>query len=98
MIARIELITPEQRKLLKRIGDGPISGPAWIDRLADGPEKRSFEAGHGVNAEVAAIMPADYRDYISLGRFRNALATWYAAQQPQSKMKDFVSNYQLDEY
>jgi hypothetical protein len=98
MIGRIELITPEQRKTLAKIAAGPVSRADWIDSIPDGPSKRAFESGHSNFGDLGPAMPADYRAYMSLGRFRNALATWYAKENPKTLMLNFVGMYSLDEF
>ena len=41
-------------------------------------------------------MPADYRAYLSLGRFRNALINDEVRNRPTEPLRQFVRNYELE--
>ena len=106
MVGRIELVTPEQRRLLGDIARGPVSDPAWLfqalkalnggrddiyredwyKRLMDG--KQSLTSLH-------IDIPRDYRAYLELGRFRNALILDQLSHQPTDPLKQFIQTYDL---
>jgi len=97
MIGRVELITPEQRKLLEKIAAGPISNSNWIEKIPNS-ERVAYEAGRSTLSDQGAAVPSDYRQYMALGRFRNALASWYSAKNPKSNMHRFILTYGLEEF
>lgn len=106
MVGRIELVTPRDRALLRRIAAGPVSDPrwvheamvkfnagrddyfreAWYQQLMDGT--RSLQSMH-------LEMPADYRAYLELGRFRNALILDELKRQPSDTLSKFIQVYGL---
>ena len=75
MVGRIELTTPEHHRLLRLLSQTPVSSMTWADSLSGRGElsyqklweRRLHFADLGIEA------PAEYRDYLALGRFRNAL-------------------------
>ena len=79
MIGRIELISARQRELMRQLAKGPISNPAWfVDwRKANHPKGQSkvndLMAGRITLEELGLKPPADYKAYMALGRFRDAL-------------------------
>lgn len=106
MVGRVELITPEQRKALADIGRGPLSQPAWIDqalaRITDqkGAAFRTqwFEAlmgGRTLPAGADVQVPADYRAYLNMGRFRNAIVLDELSRRPSTALKAFADAYAL---
>jgi len=103
MVGRIELITPEQRELARRIANLPeASKNDWFhkDLMALPAEKRNptiaaLTAGsmhlHDLDFEV----PEDYRTYLAIGRFRDAIMLQEAKLRPTKTLTDFIANYQL---
>ena len=74
MMARTELISPEQRDLLKRLAAAPRSNPKWVQDLdKDRPAVQTFLSGHSGFGDLGVTIPQDYQLYMDLGRFRNAL-------------------------
>jgi hypothetical protein len=98
MMGRIELITGEQRRLLKLLSTTPASDGKWIDALPDSPAARKFREGRSDYGDLGVKIPADYQAYLDLGRFRNALvlAEQRAHQTPQ--LNEFVNTYGLWAY
>ena len=91
MIGRIELVTPEHRQLLSKIAAGPASYGRWRDEL--------ILAGNLLPKIDAKIpIPEDYRAYINLGRFRNALVLDEVKRRPTKSLKQFIGNYGLAAY
>jgi hypothetical protein len=78
MIGRIELVSPEQRDLLAKIAATPAADLKWFTepfvRLPDQFSARSeLLAGRRTLADYGIRMPDNYRWYLALGRFRDAL-------------------------
>ena len=107
MVGRIELVTPRQRQLLSQIARGPASNPHWLDeslqRMQANAESRYREdwyqqayQGKSTLESLGFTMPADYRAYLELGRFRNALVLDEVKNHPTDELKQFVKNYELD--
>ena len=84
MVARIELVTPEQRKLLRELATGPVPQRAWARRVV--------EEGWPV---LRGKMPGVYRD---LGRFRNALLLDEVQRTPTPALRMFVALNRLDNF
>ena len=85
MVGRVEIVTPEERRLLGEIAAGPASDAKWL--RAD-PTK-------GV---MPAEAPADFAAYEQLGRFRNALVLDELARRPTAALEAFIKNYGLAGY
>ncbi|MDB5301160.1 MAG: hypothetical protein JWO87_2823 [Phycisphaerales bacterium] len=109
MVGRIEIVTPEQRALLKKIGQGPASNPDWVEsalRSAGGGREDYYRedwykkvmSGEKSLLDVKVAMPDDYRAYLGLGRFRNALILDEADRQPTPALTAFIHNYELGAY
>jgi hypothetical protein len=81
MVGRLELVTPEQRLLLRQLAQAPVPTQAWVR-----PEPR--------NNWLALIgePPPLYRD---LGRFRNALLLDEYAARPTPSLAAFINLNQL---
>lgn len=93
MIGRIELVTPQQRKLLQRIAAGPASDGRWLQELHRRPIN-----GSAPLSSLDIGLPEDYRAYIALGRFRNALVLDEANRHSTKPLKQFIANYGLHGY
>jgi hypothetical protein len=85
MVGRIEIVTPEQRRLLKQISAGPSSDAAWA--------RRSLSSVATPEPE-----PNDFRAYRQLGRFRNALVLDEQKRRPNKKLQAFIQGYGLESY
>jgi hypothetical protein len=90
MVGRIELITQSQRDLLRKIAIGPASHGTWRDTLL-----RDLRSGR-IDPKVP--IPGDYRAYLDLGRFRNALLLEEAKQRPSKVLNQFIAGYGLEAY
>ncbi|NNE92972.1 MAG: discoidin domain-containing protein [Verrucomicrobiales bacterium] len=79
MIGRVELISPRQRDRLHQISEGPVSSREWFNEWhTRNPELaraklHELESGKVSLADLGLKTPADYRAYMELGRFRDAL-------------------------
>ena len=106
MVGRIELVTPRHRDLLKKISAGPVSTPEWVQTAREqlGPREQEQyyredwylnTAGNPTAARLLASMPADYRAYLELGRFRNALLLDESKRRPTLELTTFIDRYEL---
>lgn len=107
MVGRIELVTPRQRELLAQIARGPISNSQWMnegmqrmaaqhdDKYREDWYRRASEGKQSL-AGLGFTIPADYRAYLDLGRFRNALVLEELKNHPNPQLEQFVKNYELE--
>ena len=107
MVGRIELVTPRHRELLKQISAGPTSQPDWVqearEQLGPREQDRYYREDWYLHADrnptaarLLATMPEDYRAYLQLGRFRNALLLDEAKRNPSDALTTFIERYELD--
>jgi hypothetical protein len=102
MIGRIEIVTPKQRTLLKQLAQSPVSDTSWLSQeLAKlAPEKQGeawaqlIEGKRSVD-DYDLQVPEDYRTFLSIGRFRDALVLNELEQRPTATLQNFVKNYRL---
>lgn len=107
MVGRIELVTPRHRELLGKIAAGPVSTPEWVHEAREQLGSRERDQyyredwylnanGNPVAKRLLASMPPDYRAYLQLGRFRNALLLDEARRRPTPALTAFVQRYELE--
>ena len=106
MVGRIELVTPRHRDLLTKISAGPVSTPEWVQAAREqlGPREQDqyyredwylHAEGNPTAKKLLASMPGDYRAYLQLGRFRNALLLDEATRRPSPALAAFIQRYEL---
>lgn len=102
MVGRLELITPKQRAALKRIGVAKNPSSAWYqDWVQKNPDawkrfqQKRQEGNLQALREEKIDIPDDYRAYLELGRFRNAIVLDYLERNPSEGLKKFVDAYDL---
>ena len=106
-VGRIEIVTPQQRQLLRRIAAGPASDSQWVYKAleAAGGNREDFYRedwykrvmdGKQDLTSLHITMPEDYKAYLALGRFRNALILDEAAHRPTPALREFIRNYDLE--
>ena len=108
MVGRIELVSPEQRALLERLAAGPVSDNGWRTELlrwrAENAERAAEAAERGQVLELPDLSderpfaPEDWRAYLDLGRFRNALVLDALARRPTPELAAFAGEYRLQGY
>ncbi len=98
MIGRIELITLEHRQLLAAIAKGPASDPKWTHKIKDGPAAEKFWAGRSDFGDLGVEFPEDYKKYLALGRFRNALLIAEEINRPTPELRRFITGYGLSPF
>lgn len=107
MIGRIELVKPEQRALLRRLGEQTPSSTNWVFealKKAGGGREDFYreewftQIMNGARSLTSANveMPDDWRLYLALGRFRNALILDEQARRPNENLKKFIDQYALE--
>jgi hypothetical protein len=82
MVGRLELVTPDQRALLKALAQAPVPTKPWgmTESKGNPPVQRG-------------AMPPAYRD---LGRFRNALLLNEYAARPTPSLAAFIRLNRLE--
>jgi hypothetical protein len=111
MVGRIELVTPQQRNLLRQIGElspGKITnelermGKDFLDHYPHEQSKienyTRVASGRDSLAEYGVDVPMSYQLYLRLGRFRNALILEEADRHPTVGLDSFISAYRLQGY
>ncbi|MCZ6795093.1 MAG: hypothetical protein O7J95_15930 [Planctomycetota bacterium] len=98
MMGRIELVTARHREVLRALSEGPISDGQWVRKIPRGEPRELFHAGRGDIARFGVEIPADYRKYMDLGRFRNALVLAQERQEPTPSLTQFIDVYGLGPY
>lgn len=104
MVGRLELITPKQRTALKRIRETQTPSSVWYqDWVAKNPDawkrfqQKREEGNLQALREEKIEIPDDYRAYLELGRFRNALVLDELKRNPTEGLRKFVDAYDLHE-
>ncbi len=100
MIGRIELVTPQQRKLLEKLAQVPASTSTWFtDAVNKAPAAQrgrmlvQLIREETTFADLGIAVPKDYQAYLDLGRFRDAILLDRQRQKPNETLKKFVANY-----
>lgn len=104
MVGRIELVTPEQRENLRKIGrfsperiradTGRMCANFYSSSATGGAEWKELFLGKKHLADVVSV-PEVYKTYLALGRFRNALVLDQAKRFPAEGLTNFVGLYGL---
>lgn len=100
MVGRIELVTPEHRQLMQRISAERSPDLSWFydaheRQSLDGQALQSVWEGKVRLKNVSVAVPADYRAYIELGRFRNALILDELHRNAGSALSAFAREYRI---
>ena len=98
MMGRLELISPEQRKLLKKLASQVNIDSTWIGKIPNSPNRWKFWSGHSDFGDLGVPIPEDYQTYLALGRFRNALVLAEQQARPTPQLKRFIAAYGLYSY
>ncbi|MEO6054521.1 MAG: hypothetical protein ABIP97_10950, partial [Chthoniobacterales bacterium] len=114
MIGRIEIVTPEQRALLKKLAIGPAPDLSGMRGATADSQSEFFK--HPENTALwndimagkksirllgligAIKIPPLYIDYLNLGRFRNALILNEEKNHPTPALKKFISENGFEAY
>lgn len=106
MVGRIELISDTQKATLQRLAAG--SSPdldtivmAARDALAKSnlsdAQKKDFFSGERSLSELGITIPPPVQDYLSLGRFRDALMVREEQQHPSAALAQFIKDNRLEQ-
>ena len=98
MMGRIELISAEQRQLLKTLSTITISDPGWMASIPDSANAKKFQQGRSDFGDLGVRVPPDYQAYLDLGRFRNALILAEQRVRPTPRLTEFINAYGLYAY
>lgn len=103
LVGRIEVVTPEQRALLRALAAGPSP---TVQQLAgilpytmwEQEGAREVLAGRRPLASLPVHIPPLYEAYLRLGRFRNALVLDELKRRPTAPLREFISVESLGPY
>ena len=100
MVGRVEIVTPRQRQLIKRLGATRVTASNWLFRhtqenLDQNQAFAKLWEGKVRFHELNIAVPQDYQYYIDLGRFRNALLLDDATRDHHSEVKKFIEAYRI---
>ena len=110
MIGRIEIVTTAQRALLAKIAAGPAPDLAAMRSFTSDSQSEFFRnpanlakwnavmSGKARMRELDLPMPALFRDYLELDRFRNALLLDEQKRRPTPALAEFISKNGFDAY
>lgn len=98
MVGRIELVTDEQRRLLKKIASRPPTASQWFWEAAQAKGDAAFQTlfrGEKSLRDLGITVPPEYQAYLDLGRFRNALVLDEQRRHPSTNLGRFIREYEL---
>ncbi len=103
MVGRVELVTPRQRTLIRKIGSSAVSKINWFYDSVNGKTTRNemlaqLWEGKARFQDLDIPVPPDYQSYIELGRFRNALILDEHTRHPNSGLGPFIEAYSIEFY
>lgn len=107
IVGRIELVSPEQRALLKIIGKGPVPHPRkdiWLKAHNATREKgdniawQDLVSGSRTFESLGIELPAVFRAYLDLGRFRDALILDELKRAPTPELTEFAKTFKIESY
>lgn len=99
MIGRIELISDQQRQLLRKLETSSVSKSDWLNQFPeDSPELRRLLSGHSDGRDLGVAIPVDFQAYLDLGRFRNALIAAEERKTRSANLTTFIRENQLDPF
>jgi hypothetical protein len=95
MMARTELVSPEQRALLARLREMSVFDESWMDQAREAPGYARLAAGRSDFGDLGVPIPPDFQTYLDLGRFRSVLLATEARQRPNKNLLAFTRAYGL---
>ena len=104
MVGRIELVTNEQQAALFILAEGPPPNLAAVKQAAQNAlnagklpkaEIDAFYRGEKPLTELGIPIPPLVRDYLSLGRFRDALIVHEQSTRPSKALEQFIRENSL---
>ncbi|PWU20575.1 MAG: hypothetical protein C5B50_03675 [Verrucomicrobia bacterium] len=111
MVGRIELVTPQQRSLLRALAQfSPNTIREQAAQLCAQLQNAFYDNLPRMNKDLAALdagqkslstfvsIPKSYQTYLDLGRFRNALILNEEKRKPTEGLTNFIATYRLEAY
>ena len=106
MVGRIELVTPQQRALLANIAAGGTADAQALGQTVNvwgqsGENRAKWQdlyTGKLSLAKAGVALPATYRAYLELGRFRNALLLDAEHRDGNANLAAFIKAFGLEGY
>lgn len=102
MVGRIELINQRHRRLLEQINQATITDPSWFSKrlyeFESAETSQIFNSLADGSKQVTDFdfeVPADFRTYLKLGRFREALVAEAAKAETATGLLRFAHNYRI---
>lgn len=103
MVGRLEIVKPQQRQLIQKIANlDSISNYSWASRQISKLPKEKQQAiykklhdGHIDFQSLGLNAPPEYKLFLELGRFREALIIDAYLRQPNDGLLRFIKNYYL---
>jgi hypothetical protein len=104
MVGRIELITDAQKATLARLSEGPCPDLPAVKKAAQDALQNSklpktdvdaFYRGEKPLSDLGITIPPLVQDYLSLGRFRDALIVHEQQQHPSAALAQFIKDNRL---
>jgi hypothetical protein len=95
MMARIEIVSPRQRELVRQIAQAPEVDAGWVWTIPESESRTRFFAGRPDFGKLDVAMPANYQAYLALGRFRNAILLAEERRSPTESLAKFIETYGL---
>jgi hypothetical protein len=95
MMARIELISSRQRRLVREITAAEAIDSSWVDKIPKSNGRDRFLAGYDDFGPLGVEIPADYQAYLDLGRFRNAILLAEEKRNANESLTGFIDAYRL---
>lgn len=104
MVGRIELVSPAHREMLAKVAKQQSPSLTWFYDAYETQENlgatefQELWEGKSRLLDVIENVPPEYRAYIAMGRFRNALILDDLARNEDSKLRPFAETYRLEYY
>ncbi len=98
MVARIELVSPEQRKLLALLSQSKNQDYKWLAEAYKSPNFGRLLAGRSDFGDLGVKIPPDFQAYLDLGRFRDALVIDESKKRPTQALTSFINAYGIWAY
>jgi hypothetical protein len=96
MVGRLELISDAQRDLIERIRSTPVTSVDWMNEIPKSEARNKFFQGRSDFGDLGIEIPADFQQYLNLGRFRNSILRAEFAARPNENLGNLLEEYRLN--